>query len=136
MVPDMPARPELTLRPDAPTHIHRMNSRLVFAVVLAALSISARADWLHYRGPSLNGVGTEKLPVGLKEPKQLWKVNVGIGTAAVTVSGNRAFTTGNYDKKNDVLVCLDTANGKGIWRHFTFPEPASRQKRSPSEASM
>ena len=99
-----------------------MNSRLVSAVVLSGFAVVAEADWLHYRGPSLNGVGTEKLPAGLKEPKQLWKVNVGTGTAAVTVSGNHAFTSGNYDKKNDVLVCLDTANGKGTWRH-EYPQP-------------
>jgi outer membrane protein assembly factor BamB len=94
-----------------------MNSRFVSAALYFGLALGAQADWLHYRGSSLNGATSEKLPAGMKEPKQLWKVNVGIGTAAVTVSGNRAFTTGNYDKKNDVLVCLDASNGKGTWRH-------------------
>jgi outer membrane protein assembly factor BamB len=117
LVPCLPARAELTLCQTAPTHKVRMNSRIVFAAFFSGLALAAHADWLHYRGPTFNGAGTEKIPAGMKEPKQLWKVNVGIGTAAVTVAGNRAFTSGNYDKKNDVLVCLDTANGKGIWRH-------------------
>jgi outer membrane protein assembly factor BamB len=99
-----------------------MNSPLVSAVVFTGLALAAHADWLHYRGPSFNGVTAEKLPANLKEPKQLWKVNVGTGTAAVTVRGNRAFTSGNYDKKNDVLVCLDIANGRGVWRH-EYPQP-------------
>jgi outer membrane protein assembly factor BamB len=102
-----------------------MNSRLIpcvaLAFTLAALPTSVFANWLHYRGPSQNGTVPEKLPASLGEPKQLWKVNVGTGTCAVTASGGRAFTAGNYDKKNDVLVCLDAATGKGVWR-FEYPQ--------------
>jgi outer membrane protein assembly factor BamB len=101
-----------------------MNSRTAFAIVLAASlpAFSASANWLHYRGPTMNGTVAEKLPSEIKEPREIWRVNVGTGTAAVTVAGDRAFTAGNYDKKNDVLVCLDTANGKGVWR-FEYPQP-------------
>jgi outer membrane protein assembly factor BamB len=97
-----------------------MNSRFVFAAFVC-LALPASASWLHYRGPTQNGVSTEKLPLALKEPKQLWKVKVGTGTCAVTVDGQRAFTAGNADKKSDSIVCLDVATGNTLWTH-TYPQ--------------
>jgi outer membrane protein assembly factor BamB len=91
-------------------------------VALLALALTAQADWLHYRGPTQDGVVPGNLPSGLKEPKQLWKKNVGIGTCSVTVSGERIYTAGNPDRKNDAIVCLDAATGKEIWKK-TYPQP-------------
>jgi outer membrane protein assembly factor BamB len=92
-----------------------------FALALIFATLPASADWLHYRGPTQNGVAPEKLPAGLKEPKQLWKINVGIGTCSVTVDGTHAFTAGNADKKTDAIVCLDTTTGKTVWR-YEYPQ--------------
>src|SRR5436190_10796829 len=86
-----------------------------FAFLLAA---SASADWLQYRGPTQNGIAAEKLPATLSAaPKILWKTRVGLGTASVTVSGDRAFTMGDTDEKNDTIVCLDVRTGKAAWKH-------------------
>ena len=93
-----------------------------FALALIFATLPASADWLHYRGPTQNGLVPEKLPLGLKEPRQLWKINVGIGTCSVTVAGAHAFTAGNADKKTDAVVCLDTATGKTVWR-YEYPQP-------------
>src|SRR5262245_4881703 len=91
---------------------------LVAFLALGLTQFDAAADWLHYRGPTQNGTVAERLPSSLpKDPKPLWKINVGTGLSSVTVKGDRAFTAGNHDKKNDVFVCLDTATGKEIWRH-------------------
>lgn len=101
-----------------------MNTRCPHALLAAfafLLAESASADWLQYRGPAQNGSIAEKLPAALPAvPKVLWKARVGIGTAAVTVSGDHAFTMGNTDQKNDIVVCLDTKNGKVVWKH-EFP---------------
>ncbi|MEQ1859461.1 MAG: PQQ-binding-like beta-propeller repeat protein [Chthoniobacteraceae bacterium] len=98
-----------------------MRRRLVLATALLA-ALPASADWLHYRGPTQNGVVAEKLPLAFAPPRQLWKMNVGAGTCSVTVAGGRAFTAGNADKRNDAVVCLDAATGKVVWRH-AYPQP-------------
>ena len=57
--------------------------RVGLAIVIACLGgATAFANWLHYRGPALNGVVPESLPAGLKQPRQLWKASVGTGTSS------------------------------------------------------
>lgn len=87
--------------------------------LLALAALSARADWLSYRGPTQNGVSLEKgvaAQFPAEGPKVLWKTNVGIGTSAITVAGGRAFTMGNSGGK-DRVVCFDATTGREIWRH-------------------
>lgn len=85
---------------------------------LSLVNFSAAADWLHYRGPTQNGIASDTLPASLpKDIRPLWKINVGTGLSSVTVKGDHAFTAGNRDKKNDVFVCLDVKTGKEVWRH-------------------
>jgi outer membrane protein assembly factor BamB len=89
---------------------------------IAALSIclattAFSADWLHYRGPKMDGSSAESLaPWSAEGPKELWRVQVGTGCASVTVSGNRVFTAGFRDGK-EVVQCLDAATGKEVWSH-------------------
>lgn len=95
---------------------------LLAALVLVFLPAAHAGDWLHYRGPAMNGTTAEKLPSTLPtEPKQLWKRSVGTGVSTVTVSGERVFTMGSV-AENDVISCLDAATGKDIWTHkFALP---------------
>ncbi|HEX8295119.1 MAG TPA: PQQ-binding-like beta-propeller repeat protein, partial [Chthoniobacteraceae bacterium] len=91
---------------------------LLAAAGFALLPTFAAADWPNYRGPTQLGVSSEKIasqfpPEG---PKVLWKANVGVGTSAVTVAGDRAFTMGNVGGK-DVVVCFDAKSGKQNWKH-------------------
>lgn len=96
----------------------RSKTRSIAPLLLGALALSASADWLHYRGPGMDGVAPGKLPGSLPaSPRVLWKAQVGIGTAAITVKGGRAFTMGNFDKANDIVVCLDLRTGKPVWKH-------------------
>jgi outer membrane protein assembly factor BamB len=94
-------------------------------ILLAALSLSglgllgsaAFADWTFYRGPSENGISAEKLgtlPMG--GLRQLWKASVGTGTSSITVSGERVFTMGNAQNKDDVW-CFDAKSGRVLWKH-------------------
>ena len=78
-----------------------------------------RADWLHYRGPTMNGLSPEKgwkaeFPAG--GPKKVWKVELGTGTASVTVAGNRVYSMGNLNGA-DVIQCLDARTGAKVWQH-------------------
>lgn len=98
--------------------------RSPLATVIAAaglwlLPALASADWLHYRGPTQNGVVAEKgfnAQFGQEGPKELWKASLGTGTASVTVSSDRAWSAGNLNGK-DVVYCLDVKTGKEVWRH-------------------
>ena len=93
---------------------------LVAAFGFCLLSNTASADWLHYRGPTQNGVSPEKLPATLpKDLKPVWKASLGTGTSAVTVNGDRAFSMGNVGNK-DIVYCLDVKTGKELWKH-TYP---------------
>ncbi|RYD76619.1 MAG: alcohol dehydrogenase, partial [Verrucomicrobiaceae bacterium] len=91
------------------------------ALALGFCVLPVHANWPHYLGPTLNGVAPENAWNGqVPSPlKTLWKVNVGKGTAAVTVVGDRAFTMGNADGK-DSIHCLDVKTGKEVWKH-EFP---------------
>ena len=55
-------------------------------------------------------------------PKELWRVEVGEGKAAVTEVGGRAFTAAQFDGKQWAL-CLDPATGATIWKHEIYPQP-------------
>ena len=58
-------------------------------LALATFHSHARADWLHYRGPAMNGVSNEKgwsAQFPATGPRQLWKVDLGTGTASVTAN--------------------------------------------------
>ena len=86
-------------------------------------------DWPQYRGPTRNGVSTEKgwltqWPQG--GPKPLWKMNVGVGASAVTVCGGRLYTMGNVANE-DVIRCIDPETQKMIWE---FKYPCKFDKRS------
>jgi len=89
---------------------------LVFGGIALAGSVTL-ADWTFYRGPLENGISAEKLgalPMGGLRP--LWKANVGTGTSSITVSGDRVFTMGNLQNKDDVW-CFDAKSGRVLWKH-------------------
>ena len=54
-------------------------------------------------------------------PKELWRVEVGEGKAAVTEADGRAFTAAQFDGKQWAL-CLNPATGATIWKHEIYPK--------------
>lgn len=75
------------------------------------------ADWLHYRGPSANGVASESvnLPAsGLA--KVLWRSKVGVGTASSVVAGGRLYTSG-HEAGSEWVRCLNTSTGAVVWAY-------------------
>jgi outer membrane protein assembly factor BamB len=92
------------------------------AVVLTsifALSASVGmmgADWPSFRGPNHDGVSDEAIAWPSGGPRQVWKINVGIGHSAVSVVGNRAYTMGNSND-TDTVFSIDVGTGKVVWTH-------------------
>jgi len=79
-------------------------------------------DWPQWRGPNRDGISTEKgwLSIWPEEgPEVLWKISVGTGYSAVSVSGGRVYTMGNSEK-TDTVYCLDANTGDEIWK-YSYP---------------
>lgn len=98
---------------------------------------AAGGDWPNYRGPTNDGISTEKtliVPFPQGGPKQVWKASVGEGYSGVTVAGGRAYTIGNTDG-NDTIWCLDAVTGKEVWKH-SYACPSDKQYPGPRAAPV
>lgn len=98
-----------------------MNRRSILTLLLlATLSAPTLADdWPQYRGPSRHGTAPPDAAL-LADwqgtgPTELWRRPVGAGYSAVTVVGDRAYLMDSAEGQ-DVVLCLDAADGTEIWR--------------------
>src|SRR5262245_15188623 len=75
------------------------NNAAAILVVLFAFSATRTmaADWPCFRGPNHDGISTEPIAWPKAGPRQVWKINVGIGHSQLAVVGDRAYTMGNAD---------------------------------------
>lgn len=91
---------------------------LAFLVCSAiACSLAAAQDWTQWHGPNRDGKVTgatlpQTWPATLKEE---WRINVGIGHASPVVADGRIYVFARQGEE-EVLLCLDAASGKEIWR--------------------
>ncbi len=91
---------------------------LLFALVLGAAPARG-ADFPVWRGVDRNGIIPEsggKLDKLRTATKPTWKALIGVGYAAITVSGNRAYAFGNQNN-TDTVYCFDAATGEKVWSH-------------------
>jgi outer membrane protein assembly factor BamB len=102
----------------------RLGSTLAVVMVLAVLAAwpgqpAQAEDWPCWRGPRRDGISRE---TGLlKEwprggPRQLWRVPLSGGFSSVVVAEGRLFTQ-TKEKNQEVVVCLNAATGKDLWRY-------------------
>jgi outer membrane protein assembly factor BamB len=86
---------------------------------------SGRAqDWPQWRGPNRDGVVhgvtvPERWPRALTEE---WQVSVGEGVSSPVVVGDRVYVLTRQRADEEVVLCLDLAGGKEVWRS-TYPAP-------------
>jgi outer membrane protein assembly factor BamB len=98
-----------------------IGSMLLLVLILTGTVLLAKPgfDWPQYRGLNRDGISKEtgliqSWPV--EGPKVIWKVPVGDGYSAISVSNGRLFTM--FSQQNDELVCsFDATTGKEIWRY-------------------
>lgn len=94
-----------------------------WAAFLCLFGLTSAADWPRWMGPNCNGSSPETglLTTWPKDgPKVLWKVEGGGGYSSVAVVGNRAYTMVQRDK-DELVVCLDVAGGKEVWKQRVAP---------------
>lgn len=94
---------------------HRFSSACL--LLLLALVRAGAEDWPHWRGPTRNGLSPE--PSGYANGRWLggkpaWHAKVGTGSSSPVVVGDRLYAMG-WKGGKDVVVCLDTANGREMW---------------------
>lgn len=97
-----------------------MRLRIVLLMTAVAALASSTAllgtDWPSFRGPTHDGKSIEAIRWPEGGPKQLWKINVGIGHSAVSVAGDRAYTMGNAND-TDTVYSIDVNTGRVVWTH-------------------
>lgn len=100
---------------------------LALAAVLTAAAVLAGAappaaladDWPMYRGPGAAAISPE---TGLLEawpaggPRELWRVPLGEGYSGLAVADGRIYTL-FADAQDELVVALDAASGRELWRY-------------------
>jgi len=95
---------------------------VAFAIILLAAALAEPAhseDWPCWRGPQRDGMSRETglLKAWPKDgPRQLWKADLSGGFSSVVVADGRLVTL-TKEKNQEVVVCLNAATGKDIWRY-------------------
>ena len=116
-------------------HPVRHISRCLFALWgLVALAAAAENQDLERFLPNHGNCVYEargllrKWPAG--GPKELWRIEVGLGKSAVVESRGLAFTAAETDGKQ-WAVCLDPATGATRWKHLLLPKENKHFERGP-----
>jgi len=96
-----------------------MRIRIFLALFIVALSILGLAeDWPQWRGPSLNGLSTEKnLPVHWSTSENVaWKLAMPSKTASTPIIWGNYIFLNVADGDDLALWCVDKAKGMLVWK--------------------
>jgi outer membrane protein assembly factor BamB len=106
------------------------NMNYTITAVAGLLAISASCalaqDWPQGRGANRDAkaTGFTAPKTWPKELTQKWKVTVGLGDATPALVGNKLYVFARQDA-DEVIRCLDTANGKELWQEKYAAQAAS-----------
>lgn len=121
----MPLSTARPLRRLNPLMNHRPLPVLVSCLCLTLLGQTAFAgNWPQWRGPNRDGhaLDPQHTLVALpKEPKVLWRLEVGPGHSAPVVAGNKLIYLDELEGK-EFAHALDLATGKELWRRMYDPQ--------------
>jgi outer membrane protein assembly factor BamB len=103
---------------------HLLLKSLLLSSAVLLSSISLRADWPQWRGPNRDGlVKNAVIPATWpKTLKEEWKVAVGMGHASPVEANGKIYVFARQGE-DEVLLCLDAATGKEIWK--SVPQPTA-----------
>jgi outer membrane protein assembly factor BamB len=76
------------------------------------------SDWPQFLGPRGDGTSDEtqwNQDWAKKEPKLLWKADIGTGCASFSIAAGKVFTVGQQRGGKDTVICFDAESGKKLW---------------------
>jgi outer membrane protein assembly factor BamB len=81
-------------------------------------------DWPQWRGPNRDGVvhGVKAPATWPRALAEEWKVPVGEGVSSPVVVGERVYLLTRQKADEEVVLCLDLAGGREVWRS-AYPAP-------------
>jgi outer membrane protein assembly factor BamB len=90
----------------------------VGAAHLLPASSGLSQDWPQWRGPDRDGVvhGVQAPAVWPKALQEEWKMPVGEGVSSPVVVGGRVYLLTRHKADEEVVLCLDLATGREVWR--------------------
>ncbi len=101
-------------------NLSRIGRTLALASTLTFGSVSRADDWPQWRGPSRDGVSTEKQLLGewpKDGPRMRWHISdAGAGYATPSVVGDFIYLLGNEGIENEFVSALDFKDGHRVWR--------------------
>lgn len=95
--------------------------KITYLVLCALLlSITAKADWLNFRGPSASGYDPDAagVPSELSDATLAWKASLpGRGLGSAITVGDKVFLTAasGPDQKQLHVLCFNAADGSPVW---------------------
>jgi outer membrane protein assembly factor BamB len=101
-----------------------------FSLLISACNSST--NWNQYLGPNRNNtIGSELSTNTLKEPTQLWEVELGPGYGGASIFEQEVFVLDRIKAEADILRCIDLETGKEKWNYSykaegEIPYPGSR----------
>jgi outer membrane protein assembly factor BamB len=112
---------------------------LLCCIGLIITDVSRAEDWPRFRGPTGQGISTEKnVPVEWSLEKNVaWKTPIpGQGWSSPIVFGERVFlTSATEDGKSAHVMCVNAADGKILWDREVFEQDTKRKEGKNSYAT-
>ena len=104
----------------------------VGCVMLLSVNGAVAQDWPQWRGPNreAKASGFQVPATWPKDLTEKWKVAVGGGDATPALVGDKLFVF-TRQGADEVLRCLDAANGKEIWQDKYESQPATAPAGGP-----
>lgn len=102
----------------------------LLALCFLSLAVSGQ-EWTRFRGPNGTGISTAKtIPTEISDSHLRWKAKLpGMGHSSPVLWGDKIFLTTTGDSAGGISVlCLDSADGRILWRKDFSLTPFSRHK--------
>lgn len=106
--------------------------RIFFVILLCVISSPIHAqEWTRFRGPNGNGISdAATIPTKWTNKDYRWQINLpGQGASSPVIWEKKLFiTSADLDAGERYLLCINTENGKEIWRHASPFKQFKKQK--------
>ncbi len=113
------------------------HARLLFLLSLTSATALAE-NWPQWRGPRMDGTSLDDgFPTEYSAKTLSWKIDLpGTGHASPIVWGDRLFlVSADAEKETRMLICVDRATGKILWKEPVLKSPLEGKHRLNSHAS-